>query len=178
MIDKVASAVKSLFLLLALNILLIGCSSMEGKTGDLISLGQQAEAAYTEKRCEQAIELYSQLAEQLPEDTHSLLRIGNCYARSEQPMAAVKAYQQAIERDPGFTKGWYNLSYMQAQMLGKTVAGMAANIDTSDPSLAAIRALASTVLVAFEAPATSTRPSPLPANASPANANLVNPVPE
>jgi tetratricopeptide (TPR) repeat protein len=130
---------------------LSACSSLPERARDVIRLNIDAEVAYEEGRCEEAVKLYREIADHLPKDTQSLLRIGNCHARGKNTPRAIDAYREAIQRDPYFVKAWYNLSYLQAQDLGKTVAEMSMNTDPSDPSLAYARRLSRAILAAFEA---------------------------
>ncbi len=138
-----------------------GCASFKSDPAALVDLHARALQAYGERDCDQAIELYSELAEGLPKNAEVWLKIGNCLARTNRREEAVDAYRQAIKRDPEYIKAWYNLSYLQAQMLGKTVAAMAVHIDPSDSSLQPVRKLAQEVLSAFDLSVKAQRSRPL-----------------
>ncbi len=127
-----------------------GCANFKSDPAALVDLHARALQAYNERDCAQAIELYGELAEGLPKNAEVWLKIGNCLARTHRQQEAIEAYRQAIKRDPEYIKAWYNLSYLQAQMLGKTVAAMAVHIDPSDSSLQSVRKLAQEVLSAFD----------------------------
>ncbi|MEO0442415.1 MAG: tetratricopeptide repeat protein [Pseudomonadota bacterium] len=151
--------------------LLSACASVTDKTRTIMTLDAQAQNAYEQRRCEEAITLYQKLADRLPKNTESLLRIGNCHARNQRYEQAMRAYRDAIARDSGYIKAWYNLSYLQAKVLGLTLAQMSANIDPNDPSMAAISQMAKQLLSIYNKPADQSDQAarlPMPAKSAPA----------
>ena len=137
------------FALPALLLILSGCSTTGTETFKVLDLNRLADQAYREKRCDEAITLYSRLAKQLPRNTESFLRIGNCHARNVRQNDAIEAYKNALARDPYYSKAWYNLGLIQAQMLGQTMAEMGSYIDPADSSMDGLRALSQMVSDAF-----------------------------
>lgn len=138
-------------IIVALLVVLAGCATKSAaKAKKLFALHAQAEAFYNQRNYSEALPVYEKLARKLPDSADVWLRIGNCQARLMRPQEAVQSYRQAIARNPNYSKAWYNLSYVQAQMLAETARGMYANIDPSDPGGREIRELVLGVLEPFE----------------------------
>jgi tetratricopeptide (TPR) repeat protein len=130
---------------------LVGCSQNSVKDVQLTLDKQiQADTFYEQQQCDKAIPLYKSLSIAMPNDTKSLLRIGNCYAKSQDFGNAQEAYQQALIRDNSFVKAWYNLAYVRAQLLASTVTEMYKHTDPASPEAEKIRNLTVQVLAPFE----------------------------
>ena len=71
--------------LMATLLILSGCVTPVSPTQKVLDLDILANQAYRENRCDEAIELYSKLAKQLPKNTQSLLRIGK--GQKDTPVA-------------------------------------------------------------------------------------------
>ena len=140
---------------LLVSLALWGCASTAQQTKSLVVLMEKANLAYEQGQCEQAIELYRQLADGLRDDVDSLLRMGNCQVRLQRLDEAVQTYREAISRDPSFVKAWHNLTQVQARQLAQTVTQMSANIDPTDPASNRIRVLSERILDAIETPVDS-----------------------
>ncbi|MEJ2407192.1 MAG: tetratricopeptide repeat protein [Candidatus Thiodiazotropha sp.] len=123
------------------------------KVKQTFAMKAQADAYYAKRDCANAVPLYQQVNEEMPEYSEGWLRIGNCDVYLNKLDDAVLAYRQALERDPKYLKAWYNLAHVQARMLGETVTEMYRNVDMADPMAADIRRFAMDVLDAFEQPA-------------------------
>ena len=143
----VKSSVRTTLALLLL--ILCGCVTPVSNTGYVLALDRKADIAYIENRCDEAITMYTQLAKQLPKNTKSLLRIGNCHARNLRQDDAIVAFKEALARDPYYNNAWYNLGLIQAQILAQTMAEMGRYIDPTDSSMDSMRTLSQTVLEAF-----------------------------
>lgn len=130
---------------------LVGCSQNPVKNVQ-ITLDKQIEADtyYEQQQCDKALPLYKSLSSAMPNDTKSLLRIGNCYAKAQDFVNAQDAYQQALIRDNSFVKAWYNLAYVRAQLLASTVTEMYKHTDPGSPEAEKIRNLTVQVLAPFE----------------------------
>jgi len=117
-----------------------------------LTLDKQVEAdrEYALGDCKKAIPLYKSLSLTMKSDTQSLLRVGNCYAKEKDYVRAEQAYQQALSRDNNFTKAWYNLSYVRAQVLADTVMEMYRHVDPSSVEAERIRILTEQILSPFE----------------------------
>ena len=135
-------------------LLLVGLTACTQKSikGVKATLDKQVEADnyYAQNNCDRALPLYQSLAETMPSDTKSLLRIGNCQARAKNFEQAEQAYQQALMRDNQFVKAWYNLAYIQARVLANTVTEMYKHVDPESPEAKKIRMLTVDVLAPFD----------------------------
>ncbi|OUR70960.1 hypothetical protein A9Q78_11480 [Methylophaga sp. 41_12_T18] len=139
-----------LILLVTLLSILSACSQNQTKqVQNTLKLQIEADNYYAQGNCQQALVLYRELVETVSNDSKSLLRIGNCHAKSEDYAAAELAYQQALSRDIHFSKAWYNLAYIRAKVLAKTVADMHDNVDPNSVEASKIRSLAVEVLKPF-----------------------------
>ncbi|PKM03863.1 MAG: hypothetical protein CVV16_07325 [Gammaproteobacteria bacterium HGW-Gammaproteobacteria-6] len=78
----------------------------------VLALQQQAEAAYAQGNMTQALNSYRVLLGEIPDDNTIWFRLGNIYARLDQPQDAVAAYQQVLQRDALHAKAWHNLGVM------------------------------------------------------------------
>jgi tetratricopeptide (TPR) repeat protein len=134
---------------------LTACATPADKARTLLDLKTQADTAYQEGNCQTAIKLYRRLANRLDEKSHALLRLGNCQARTQRNAESMDTYREALQHDPGFVKAWFNLIYVQTQILSKTVVDMSANVDPTDPAVNEVRTLAARILAAFEQPDTA-----------------------
>lgn len=136
---------------LAVLAVLAGCSQNSVKNIQ-VTLDKQIEADtyYEQQQCDKAVPLYKSLSIAMPNDTKSLLRIGNCYAKSEDFGNAQEAYQQALIRDNSFVKAWYNLAYVRAQLLASTVTEMYKHTDPASPEAEKVRNLTIQILAPFE----------------------------
>lgn len=110
-------------LLIALGLSLTGCAgddlvrtseAPDQKTevlpADPEALLKAAETAYGERDWQTAEAAYRELARQVPKEVEPWFRLGNIYARTERPEAAVDAYKEALVRDPGLAKAWHNMA--------------------------------------------------------------------
>jgi len=119
------------------------------KITNLLEQQIEADNYYAQDQCEKALPLYKELSQAMLTDTNSLLRMGNCYAREQNYSQAERAYILALERDPSFIKAWYNLSYIRARILARTVSEMYKNVDPSSEDAEKIRALTVDILAPF-----------------------------
>ncbi|MGR8950414.1 MAG: tetratricopeptide repeat protein [Gammaproteobacteria bacterium] len=72
-----------------------------------------AEAAYEAKDWRAAEQHYVTVTKRVPDEAHPWFRLGNIYARTERPDFAVRAYKEALIRDPQLSKAWYNMGLVQ-----------------------------------------------------------------
>ncbi len=114
---------------LLLFLILSGCAG--GK--DLTLIREEAYLAYDNKDYNSAADKFEILVEKAPEDVEFWFRLGNAYARSQNPQLAVSAYQNALLRDPTHVKAWYNMGFVQTQAALKTFVDMQAYTDADDP---------------------------------------------
>lgn len=138
-----------LIVILLITLSLGSCASPAQQAKSLLALYVAADNAYDQGDCATAIPLYRKLADAMRSDTKSLLRIGNCQSRAHNWTAAIFAYRAALQRDKSFVKAWYNLSYVQAQVLKETVAEMSQYVDPTNPVAGRIHKLAEQVLAPY-----------------------------
>ncbi len=117
---------------------------------DTLDKQVEADSAYISGDCDKAIILYLELAEAMKTDTKSVLRAGNCAARSGDLYQAEQRFQEVLLRDPKNVKGWYNLSYIRAQILADTVTKMYQNTEQTSPEAQRLRELTIKVLAPFD----------------------------
>ncbi len=113
-----------LFLFLVLS----GCAG--GK--DLTFIRGEAYQAYDNKEYNIAADKFEILVEKAPEDVEFWFRLGNSYARSQNPQLAISAYQNALLRDPTHVKAWYNMGFVQTQAALKTFVDMQTYTDADN----------------------------------------------
>lgn len=131
-------------------LLLSACTQLPvKKVRNLLEQQIEADNYYAQDMCDKAVPLYKKLSESVPTNINNLLRIGNCYAKQQNYSQAEQAYITVLERAPRYTKAWYNLSYIRAKILAKTVSDMYKNVDISSPEAAKIRILTLEVLAPF-----------------------------
>ncbi len=96
---------------------LAGCVSTapHREVAAILVLQQQADAAYAQGDMVQALGAYRALLDAMPGDTTIWFRLGNIYARLDQPQDAVAAYQQVLQRDAVHAKAWHNLGVVLLQ---------------------------------------------------------------
>ena len=81
----------------------------------VLSLEQQASAAYEQGDMAQALAHYRGLVQALPNDENAWFRLGNVYARLDQPQEAIDAYRHVLSRDSTHAKAWHNMGVMLAR---------------------------------------------------------------
>ena len=116
---------------LSVLLLLVLCAACAGK--DLTRVREEAYAAYEKRDYTTAAESFSLLAEKSPEDVDFWFRLGNSYARTQNPQLAVNAYQNALVRDPTHVKAWYNMGVIQSQVALKTFVDMQGYVNKEHP---------------------------------------------
>lgn len=159
---------------LLLALLLGGCVSNAGPeaAARLLDDKRRAAAAYQGGDYAEAAQRYRALVREWPEEAENWFLLGNSHVRLQQPELALGAYREALVRDPKNSRAWYNVAYLQAEALGRTVAEMQRNVDPRDPAYARINALVLQVLAPFGEevlpPALAPQPAPAPDSAAPA----------
>jgi cytochrome c-type biogenesis protein CcmH/NrfG len=100
----------AVLLLLALG----GCASAprHRDPAAVLALERQAAAAYEQGDMTQALYRYRDLLRNLPDDDGVWFRLGNIYAKLDQPQDAIEAYQRVLQHDGSNAKAWHNLGVM------------------------------------------------------------------
>jgi len=140
--------------LIGIVVLLTACAQTPvDKARNTLMMKAQADQYYTKRDCANAIPVYQEVIRDMPGYVEGWLRIGNCHVSLNDLDAALASYRRAVQIDPSYVKGWYNLSRVQARMLGNTVTEMYRNVDETDPMAVEVRRFTIEVLEAFELPA-------------------------
>lgn len=85
----------------------------------------------------------------VPDDAEAWFRLGNIYARTARPDAAVSAYREALARDGTLGKAWFNMGIVQLRQAAESLHAMQAVLPPGDPAAvrgAAARAAVMTIL--------------------------------
>lgn len=119
---------------------LAGCAGSGAGTGqptgageDLLAIRQTAEASYTEKNYLESEKHYRVLAQRVPVEAENWFRLGNIYARTNRPDAAIAAYREALVRAPNNGKAWFNMAILQLGAAADSLAEMQKVADPADP---------------------------------------------
>lgn len=98
-------------LLLSLYLSLVGCTAMlkKGSTDDLTLMHREAQAAFDQGDDTRAELLYKKLTSLAKQDAETWLRLGNIYARTNNPQLAVEAYRQSLSINDTDPRVWNNL---------------------------------------------------------------------
>lgn len=110
-------------------------TSEPSDTGQILAL---AEAAYAAKDWEAAEKHYVSTTRAIPKEATPWFRLGNIYARTDRPDFAVRAYKEALLRDPEMGKAWYNMGLVQLRQSANSFLQM--RTYTQENSEAQIRA--------------------------------------
>lgn len=105
-----------------------GCASK-----DLTRDRQEAYQAYQTGDYIAATEKFEELVQVIPKDAELWFRLGNSYAKVLLPKDAIEAYQNALLRDPGMAKAWYNMGLMHLQAALKSYVDMQQYVQEDDP---------------------------------------------
>jgi len=129
---------------------LAGCSSTPArhaaKLDSVLQTQQQADQAYTSGDMAGSIALYRKLTEAVPQEADYWYRLGNAYARLQQPDQAVDAYQQAIKRNGAHARAWHNLAIVRMRQAQAALIVSVSSAAKNDP----IRAQSDQLLKALE----------------------------
>jgi tetratricopeptide (TPR) repeat protein len=134
---------------LLITLLVSGCTLARLDSAGALALHDQAEAYYQQGDYTAALSAFQQLSRQFPAEPEFHLRAGNSYAFIGDFERAITAYEAALVADPQFSRAWYNLAYVRAQILADTVARMHENLDPADPDGMRLRKLVVEVLSPF-----------------------------
>ena len=104
-----------------------GCAATHGEFDR-----RSAYKAYEAENYAMAAEEFEQLVGVIPQDAELWFRLGNSYARTEQPEEAVKAYKNALLRSPSMSKAWYNMGIIYMQQALKAFVDLQLYSDDSD----------------------------------------------
>lgn len=123
--------------LLLLLPLLSACQSMRSEpapsTDAVASARQAGESAYAAGEWATAEPHYRTLVAAIPQDAELWFRLGNIYARTDRPDAAVAAYRESLVRDGDLAKAWFNMGVVQLRQAANSFLKMKVHSPAGDP---------------------------------------------
>jgi cytochrome c-type biogenesis protein CcmH/NrfG len=99
---------------------------------DLWSLRDEAAQAYTAGDLETAERGFKTLTERVPGDSDFWFRLGNVYARLHKPEDAVRAYSEALLRNPQNAKAWHNMGIVYLRQAANAFTQLLSRPDDGD----------------------------------------------
>jgi len=123
---------KNIFLLLLFGLFLTGCATTVPPL-KIETVMAEAKAAYQAKNWKVAEEKFGQLVSLMPGEAEFWFKLGNIYARTNQPDKAITAYKEVVIRNPKFAKAWHNLSVMSLRQTTHMFIEMLQYLDPEDP---------------------------------------------
>ena len=92
-----------------------GCGGMETQSvgEDLVRMQREAQAAFDSGENARAEVLYKGLTRAMPNDAETWFRLGNLYARSDNPDQAVNAYLTSLALNGANARAWHNLGVVR-----------------------------------------------------------------
>ncbi|MBI2801486.1 MAG: tetratricopeptide repeat protein [Gammaproteobacteria bacterium] len=94
---------------------------------DRAGLEHAAAAAYAAQDWAASERDYSALAAQPGSDAETWFKLANIYARTSRPDLAVRAYREAVNRDPKHARAWHNLGLIQLRLARDSFAEVERN---------------------------------------------------
>lgn len=118
--------------------MLTACTSQLAKEeqsskADIFEIERLAAEAYEKNQWVESEQHYSELVKRIPERALHWFRLGNVYARTQRPDAAIIAYREALLRDPKMAKAWYNMGVLQLRQAANSFNEFQIYVDTNDP---------------------------------------------
>jgi len=105
----------------------------EAANSDMFKLEHDADAAYQKGDLVTSETDYLELVKKIPEESLHWFRLGNIYARTHRPDAAIVAYREAVLRNPQNSKAWYNMGIIQLREAANTFNQMQVHTESKDP---------------------------------------------
>ncbi len=102
-------------------------------TQDLFEVERLAIEAYENNDWAESEKHYIVLARKIPERSIHWFRLGNIYASTQRPDAAVSAYREALIRDPKMAKAWYNMGVLQLKQAANSFDQLHIYVNQDDP---------------------------------------------
>jgi len=118
---------------LLLNACAAGQIARESSVQDISEIEKLAVGYDQNANWSESEQYYSELTGREPADALHWFRLGNIYARTNRPGAAIRAYQEALQQDSAFSRAWYNLGIIQLQLAAHSFNEMQFHVDPADP---------------------------------------------
>lgn len=92
-----------------------GCGGLETRSvgEDLVKMQQEAQVAFDSGENARAEALYKGLIRSMPNDAETWFRLGNLYARTDNPDQAANAYLTALSLNGSDARAWHNLGIVR-----------------------------------------------------------------
>lgn len=100
---------------------------------NLIELQREAIEAYERRDWVAAERHYTQLVQKAPKDAETWFRLGNIFARVNQVDNAVRAYREALIRNPDNARAWNNMGVVQLRQAANTFRELYNNSELDNP---------------------------------------------
>jgi len=118
--------------------MLSACAQTNNKEDDvqpqnMFEVEALANQTYENNQWHESEKHYTVLVEKIPENAIHWFRLGNIYARTQRPDAAVVAYRESLIRDPKFAKAWYNMGVLHLQQAANSFSEFQLYVDKNDP---------------------------------------------
>lgn len=105
----------------------------EQQPQDMFEVETLANKAYENDDWVESEKYYIILVKEIPENALHWFRLGNIYARTNRPDAAVSAYRESLIRDPKYAKAWYNLGVLHLKQAANSFSEFEQYVDENDP---------------------------------------------
>ena len=110
---------------------------IDGRSGDdLVRMQREAQAAFDNGDDARAEVLFKALARSVPNDAETWLRLGNLYARTNNPDQAVDAYLKSLSLNSNDSRAWNNLGIVRLRQSWAALIRANALADPKDPAFA------------------------------------------
>lgn len=100
---------------------------------DAFETERLAVAAYEDNNWLEGEKHYSELVRRIPENPVHWFRLGNIYARTQRPDAAIVSYREALVRNPEMTKAWFNMGVLQLRQAANSFDQLRVYADRDNP---------------------------------------------
>ncbi len=128
-------------LIVVLALLLLGGCPLEELTKpdeshepvNLEQMMTDADTAYINGDWVESERLYIIISQRVPAEIIPWFRLGNIFARSDRPDAAVAAYREALIRRPEMSKAWHNMGVTQLKQAMKAFVDLQTHAAPGDP---------------------------------------------
>ena len=116
---------------------LSACAVIDSRSGDdLVKMQREAQAAFDNGDDARAEVLYKALARSIPNDAETWLRLGNLYARTNNPDHAVDAYMKSLSLNSNDSRAWNNLGIVRLRQSWAALIRANRLADPKDPAYA------------------------------------------
>jgi Flp pilus assembly protein TadD len=116
---------------------LAGCAALDHRASDdLVKMQREAQAAFDNGEDARAETLLRALARAMPNDAETWLRLGNLYARTNNPDQAVDAYLKSLSLNSNDSRAWNNLGIVRLRQSWAALIRANSLADPKDPAFA------------------------------------------